>query len=454
MSPQTSRSRRLLSRTDRLTTVWMILAASCMAIMILGVGSIPQPLWTMVHVVTLGVLSNGILQWSWYFTRAVLRLAMKDPRAGRDNTIRIIAFNAAIILLTVGMWKQQSWLTVTTAGAVGVIIAWHGLALVSCLRTRFGNRLAVLVQYYAVAAGFLVLGCVYAGFVTVAMFDNGAPAWVVSMRDDLTLAHALVNLLGWVGITILGTLIMLGPTILRGPLTGYAVSWAKGALAPLALGVVVAMLGAVSGVMFFVGVGLLLYAVSAVIGVLAAVVHVAIFKSPRAYGSWTMTGGVMWGVVAFVAVAVNAFTSADSAGLRDADLPWLAVIGAGSLAQIFLASLVTMMPVVIGGGPAAARVGIGTLETGASLRVVVRNAAILFIVTTPAGPAQALMIWWLVVLATFVSDIVLLAIAGMRQVKARGHRPQLLIQLQQTLAESTAVRRDGAHLTPQSEEEA
>lgn len=454
MSPQTSRSRRLLSRTDRLTTVWMILAASCMAIMILGVGSIPQPLWTMVHVVTLGVLSNGILQWSWYFTRAVLRLAMKDPRAGRDNTIRIIAFNAAIILLTVGMWKQQSWLTVTTAGAVGVIIAWHGLALVSCLRTRFGNRLAVLVQYYAVAAGFLVLGCVYAGFVTVAMFDNGAPAWVVSMRDDLTLAHALVNLLGWVGITILGTLIMLGPTILRGPLTGYAVSWAKGALAPLALGVVIAMLGAVSGVMFLVGVGILLYAVSAVIGVLAAVVHVAIFKSPRAYGSWTMTGGVMWGVVAFVAVAVNAFTSADSAGLRDADLPWLAVIGAGSLAQIFLASLVTMMPVVIGGGPAAARVCIGTLETGASLRVVVRNAAILFIVTTPAGPAQALMIWWLVVLATFVSDIVLLAIAGMRQVKARGHRPQLLIQLQQTLAESTPVRRDGAHPTPQSEEEA
>lgn len=454
MSPQTSRSRRLLSRTDRLTTVWMILAASCMAIMILGVGSIPQPLWTMVHVVTLGVLSNGILQWSWYFTRAVLRLAMKDPRAGRDNTIRIIAFNAAIILLTVGMWKQQSWLTVTTAGAVGVIIAWHGLALVSCLRTRFGNRLAVLVQYYAVAAGFLVLGCVYAGFVTVAMFDNGAPAWVVSMRDDLTLAHALVNLLGWVGITILGTLIMLGPTILRGPLTGYAVSWAKGALAPLALGVVIAMLGAVSGVMFLVGVGILLYAVSAVIGVLAAVVHVAIFKSPRAYGSWTMTGGVMWGVVAFVAVAVNAFTSADSAELRDADLPWLAVIGAGSLAQIFLASLVTMMPVVIGGGPAAARVCIGTLETGASLRVVVRNAAILFIVTTPAGPAQALMIWWLVVLATFVSDIVLLAIAGMRQVKARGHRPQLLIQLQQTLAESTPVRRDGAHPTPQSEEEA
>lgn len=162
----------------------------------------------------------------------------------------------------------------------------------------------------------------------------------------------------------------------------------------------------------------------------------------------------MWGVVAFVAVAVNAFTSADSAELRDADLPWLAVIGAGSLAQIFLASLVTMMPVVIGGGPAAARVCIGTLETGASLRVVVRNAAILFIVTTPAGPAQALMIWWLVVLATFVSDIVLLAIAGMRQVKARGHRPQLLIQLQQTLAESTPVRRDGAHPTPQSEEEA
>lgn len=440
MTPRTLRRRRLLSRTDRLTTVWMALALVCMGVTVVGRVSLPQPLWTMVHVVTLGVLSNGILQWSWYFTRAVLRLPMTDHRVGRDNAIRILLFNAAIVLLTIGMWRQLSWLTVTAAGAVGAIIAWHGLALVSCLRTRLGNRLSVIVRYYAAAAGFLVLGCVFAGLVTVAMFGHAAPAWILTARDDLTLAHALVNLLGWVGISILGTLVMLGPTMLRGPLTGYAVPFAKTALPVIAASVLLAVVGALCGMTVLVGVGLVVYAAAAMIGVLAAVLHVAIVKSPRAYATWTMTGGLLWGVVAISAVAINAFTTETTAGLREADLPWLTVIGAGCLAPIFVAALTSMMPVVIGGGPSAARVGIGVLETAAPVRVIVRNAALLLIATAPDGPAGVRIAWWLLVLLTFAVDIVLLALAGIRQAHAREDRPQILIQLYQALADSPALQ--------------
>ena len=67
-----------IPRTDRTTTVWMCAAALAAAITILARGLILQNLWTMVHLVTLGMLSNGIFQWSWYFTRALAHLALDD----------------------------------------------------------------------------------------------------------------------------------------------------------------------------------------------------------------------------------------------------------------------------------------------------------------------------------------------------------------------------------------
>ena len=49
-------------RTDRATTVWMCAAAVAAAITIVARGRIPQNLWTMIHLVTLAVLSNGMFQ--------------------------------------------------------------------------------------------------------------------------------------------------------------------------------------------------------------------------------------------------------------------------------------------------------------------------------------------------------------------------------------------------------
>ena len=118
-------------RTDRATSVWMCAAAACAAITIVARGRIPQNLWTMIHLVTLGVLSNGIFQWSWYFTRALAHLAPDDRRAGRDNTVRIIAFNLSLLVLIGGMWAGLWHATVTGATVVGAIAAWHGWALLT-----------------------------------------------------------------------------------------------------------------------------------------------------------------------------------------------------------------------------------------------------------------------------------------------------------------------------------
>ena len=86
-------------RTDTFTSIWMMIAVAMAIATLVAKSRMPQPLWTMIHLVTLGVLSNGIFQWSWFFARSLARLSADDPRARRHNTIRVLIFNAFFALL-------------------------------------------------------------------------------------------------------------------------------------------------------------------------------------------------------------------------------------------------------------------------------------------------------------------------------------------------------------------
>src|SRR5665648_424338 len=139
-------------RTDKLTTAWILAALATSAIMLTTRDWLPEPLWTSVHVVTLGVLTSSVLQWSWYFTRALLHLPATDRRSGRDATIRMLVFHTALVGLVAAMWTGQVVGTIAGAGAIGAIVAWHGLAIVRAARGRLGGRFAAVVRYYVAAA--------------------------------------------------------------------------------------------------------------------------------------------------------------------------------------------------------------------------------------------------------------------------------------------------------------
>ena len=348
-------------RTDRATTIWMCTAAACAAVTIVARGFIPQNLWTMIHLVTLGVLSNGIFQWSWYFTRALAHLAPDDRRAGRDNTVRIIAFNLSLLVLIGGMWAGLWHATVTGATVVGAIAAWHGWALLTASRERLASRFAVIIRYYIAAAFFLVVGATLAGFVTVAMFDADAPAWLAEARDRLTVAHALAGVAGWLGLTMGGTLVTLGPTAMRTRMDPRAVSFATCAL-PLWVGaLLVAGAGVLAGSMRVASVGLLVVVGAAALGVGVPLCRAAMAKGPAEYGAWSLTLGAAWIIVAGAGASLRAFEAVDATGLRSAFLPWLPILGAAGVGQLFVGALTYLMPVVIGGGPSAVRVGVGVL---------------------------------------------------------------------------------------------
>ena len=412
-----------LPRTDRATTVWMCAAAIAAAATILARGAIPQNLWTMIHLVTLGVLSNGIFQWSWYFTRALAHLAPGDRRAGRDNTIRIAAFNASLLLLIGGMWSGVWHATVAGATVVGGIAAWHGWALLTASRERLASRFAVIIRYYIAASFFLVVGATLAGFVAAAMFDADAPAWLAEARDRLTVAHALSGVVGWVGLTMGGTLVTLGPTAMRTRMDPRAVSFATSALPLWVSALLASGAGALAGSMRVASVGLLVVVGAAALGVGVPLVRAAVAKGPAEYGAWSLMLGAAWLLLIGAAAALRAFDADGATGLRAALLPWLPILGAAGLGQVFVGALTYMIPVVIGGGPTAVRVGVRVLEAGAPIREAARNVAALLAVAVASVPglasARLTIAAWVVLLATYVTDIVLMARCGLSQGRAK-----------------------------------
>lgn len=415
--------RRRRRRTDRVASAWLVAALVVAALGLMSRSALPQPLWTLVHVVTLGVLTNAILQWSWYFARALLRLSVDDPRAGRDAVIRTVAFNVVLVGLFAAMWTTSTRAVVVLATAIGAVIAWHGFALVRAARTRLASRFAVIARFYIAAAAFLVVGCGLAGVVAVAMLDPTAPAWTVDLRDRLTVAHAVVNVGGWIGLSIAGTLVTLGPTMLRTRMAPQAVGSAVRALPWLVGGVAVAAVAAIAGVMPGVGVGLLVFVAALVPGIASPLVRATLVKSPRTYATWTMSAGLGWVTVAVTAVSIGAFTAPDATALRVSNLPWIAVLGFGGIGQVFVAALTYLLPVVVGGGPVALRTGMTVLETAWPARVAIRNTAIGLLAVTGTAGKDLRTWWWALVLLTFAIDVVLLAVAGARQVRARRSTP-------------------------------
>lgn len=423
-------------RSDTLTSIWMIIAVAMALVTLVVKNRMPQPLWTMIHLVTLGVLSNGIFQWSWFFARSLARLSADDPRARRHNTIRILIFNACFLLLFVSMWL--GWMVGTMIAATGIaaVAAWHGAEMLSVLRERLASRFVIVVRYYVCSASFFVLAALLASFVSATMFSPSIPEAMVAMRDRLTLAHALSGVAGWVGLTIGGTVITLGPTILRTRMSPDAVSGGVRVLLPWCLSLLLAIAGALLGVMPLVGAGILAVGTCAIVGIVYPYAKVLRNKGPREYSAWSFLLGLLWISVGVCALGVASLFVSTPSQLRALTLMWLPIIGIAGFAQLFQGALSYLMPVVIGGGPSVVRIGIAIIDWQYSLRLGLRNSALileLFLFFTSEIPSVHVlrMAGWLLVIATFVIDVVIYAKTGITQAQARRARSETLSESRQ-----------------------
>ena len=423
-------------RTDTFTSIWMIIAVAMALVTLVVKNRMPQPLWTMIHLVTLGVLSNGIFQWSWFFARSLARLSADDPRARRHNTIRILIFNACFLLLFVSMWL--GWMVGTMIAATGIaaVAAWHGAEMLSVLRERLASRFVIVVRYYVCSASFFVLAALLASFVSATMFSPSIPEALVAMRDRLTLAHALSGVAGWVGLTIGGTAITLGPTILRTRMSPDAVRGGVRVLLPWCLSLLLAIAGALLGVMPLVGAGILAVGTCAIVGIVYPYAKVLRNKGPREYSAWSFLLGLLWISVGVCALGVASLFVSTPSQLRVLTLMWLPIIGIAGFAQLFQGALSYLMPVVIGGGPSVVRIGIAIIDWQYSLRLGLRNGALILelflFFTSESSSVQVLRTaGWLLVIATFVIDVVIYAKTGITQAQARRARSETLSESRQ-----------------------
>ena len=162
--------------------------------------------WLPVHLLLLGAVSNAILVWSTYFTEALLR----QPRAGRRlvEAVRLGTFNVGAVAVVLGMTVDAVALVVVGADLVIVAVGWHALVLLLRIRRSLPSRFGATVRYYVVASTLLLLGICLGVVLALHDLDDDAHARVA-------LAHVALNVLGWMGLTVLGTLVTLWPTMLH-----------------------------------------------------------------------------------------------------------------------------------------------------------------------------------------------------------------------------------------------
>lgn len=333
---------------------------------------VPAPRWLMIHLFVLGAAGHSILVWSRYFADTLLRLPT-TPR--RTQTPRLMLFNLGVLAVVVGVPTGLWWLVV--AGATGVVTAvgWHTASLLAGLRSRFSSRFAATIQFY-VAAGLLLL----VGVVLGAWLARG-PGEPLETR--LRMAHIGLNVLGFIGLTVIGTVLTLGPTMLRTRIPEGAERRARAALALMLAGIALIVTAAGIDQVVLVVVGLVSCAVG--VGLVARDLAVAaVGKPPSSFPTWSLLAGVSWllGVLVALAARIAADLPDGSSGAAawaalGEPLEWLTpFFAAGFVAQVLLGALSYLVAVVMGGGPAAVRTMNRDLDAGGALRVTLVNAGL------------------------------------------------------------------------------
>ncbi|UJP08947.1 multicopper oxidase domain-containing protein [Microbacterium sp. KUDC0406] len=403
------RNRGFQPMRDIPTVVWLLLTV----VAAVAHRALPMPGWLMIHLLLLGAVTHAILVWSQYFSWALLR-GRATPADVRTQTIRLILSNGGAVLVIAGV-LSGIW-AVTAAGAASLIVAvaWHGASLYRRARRSMPGRFGRTVRYYIAAAALLTVGAALG-----ALLARGGDL------PNLVLAHALINVLGWIGLTVAGTVVTLWPTILRTRADAHAADGAARALPWLAAGVSVAAFGAALAWLPVLVLGLAGY-LGGLIVIGVSLWRSAQSKPPRSFSAMSVGMALIWwaGVVAML-IAGTIVAFADGTGfaavsaLLDAVVPYLA---AGFAAQVLVGALSYLVPVVLGGGPSPVRTGTAAFDRGAAWRVTTANAA-LAVCALPVSSLSRVVasMLYLIAMASFL-PIMFLAMRAQRRAKAGGLR--------------------------------
>lgn len=367
--------------------MWWMLA---LIVVVLVHQWIPQARWLLVHMVTLGLITTSIMVWGQHFTEALLKTRMAAESRARQ-VARSYLLTTGVVVTIAGMLPGWPWLVLLGAVMVSATLVWYAASLGLQVKAAIAPRFEFTVKAYIGAASLLPVG---AGIGVALAFGPGEP-W----QGRLLLAHQVVNVLGFVGITVSGTLLTLWPTVLR---TRIELPLARRAAAGL-LGMFGGVLGAVAGALVgstLLGVSFLGVYLVSFLWLAAALVRVAVRSArqerqvplPR-FPMLSIAAGVLWFALTLLALLATWWRSGGEllpSSLLAADIQQFTVpFVAGFLLQVLLGAMSYLLPVTMGGGPRVLKASLAIMSRFAVPRVAAYNLAVALLVLAPAGGAGA-----------------------------------------------------------------
>lgn len=375
---------------------------------------LPHSRWLMVHLVLLGALTHAAVVWSTHFAQALLKTSPDlDPRP--RQSARSGALFVGVSAVFVGVTGEVWWLTVAGAVLASASVLWHAVALARRLRHTLAPRFVVTVRYYLLAAIALPVGAILG----VLLARGPDDAW----RGQLLVAHTCIMALGWVGLTVTGTLVTLWPTMLRTRMDDRAEAFAAQALPALVVGVALTATGALAGVRWVAVAGLTAYLL-AVLWWGRALWRPARTRAPKEMATASVSAALGWALAMLGWLVVLVATRADWASVGGAyGLP-TAILAGAFAPQLLIGALSYLVPSVMGGGPAAVRAAQAEVDRYAVVRLVVVNAGVLLSLL-PVPSVVRVLLTTLVLLA-YATFVPLLARAIRASLRARVDREALL----------------------------
>jgi nitrite reductase (NO-forming) len=265
-----------------------------------------------------------------------------------------------------GVHTGRTALAAAGACLAGAVVLAHALGLAARVGRALPGRLAGTVWFYVAAAAALLAG------MGLGLWLAGGVAGSADAYRALRLAHVHLNVLGWVGLAVVGTQFTLWPTVLRTrmvPGVERAIRWSLPALAG---GLAVAAAGLAGQGKAVALAGLAVYAGGLGIAPVPFV-RTARQPPPHTAASWMLGAGMAWLVVA-VAGDLEALAASPRVVDLDGRLSRLVpAVAAGFALQTLTGALTYLLPVVFGRGAWGNRRLTAVLELGWPPRVAAVN---------------------------------------------------------------------------------
>lgn len=411
--PRRADDRRIATAAIVLAAVFLVLAFVALVASALGVAVLSP--WLPLHLALAGGASTAIAGVMPFFVSALAAGQPADRRL-RAAAVGLVASGAGLVALY-GITVAARLPLIEGVGTVGSLAPPAGGTLyvlgigATALAVRDGGRAGLMMRRPVVTFGYtMALVNVAVGALLATLMVAG---WepVVERWAVLKPAHAWTNLLGFVSLVIVATLLHFLPTVLGTRIlprrSSIVAVYAVGLAAPVVVVGLLLGLGAVAALGGLIG---LVGAAAMGVGTTAVVRDRGTWTSDAGWHRFASAGlvnGVGWFVVGtaiatWLLVANGAWAGAWSTALVGAPLVL------GWVAQVLMASWTHLLPSIGPGGPADHAVQRRILGRASRSRLVALNAGVALVaVGWPLGAAPAVAAG----LALFVSA--LLATVGL-----------------------------------------